>query len=203
MPRRPLCCASWCDMADMKTYDIYDFEPIRRYVRLNGEKRVYARGEKFCGMDDKSKLFAEVVSGAFSFSRPDYKGDEQIFSFAFDGEFIGSIISMPGQRSGFDIKAQCRSEVLVVDASEFKGYIDSEFLPDAVAMMNYAIAYGFMLRGISFRCDSPEIRYCKLLARVPGLEDRISKTTIASYLGVSREHFARIRSKMQRKNQQV
>ena len=67
--------------------------------------------------------------------------------------------------------------------------------PGFKLMFTDAIAYGFMMRGISFRCDTLEERYQELLERIPDICNRISMSAIASYLGVSREAFARMRSR--------
>lgn len=182
-------------MADLKTYDIMDFKPLVDYLRTHGENVVMAKGSYFSRMEEPSVNIGVVNSGGFAFSHPDYKGDMQIMSLAFTGELIGSLISMPGGRSLFDITALCRSEISVMPICDFLSFIE-EKSPEMRLRLLYAVAYGVTLRGVSFRCDSPEIRYRELLSRVPGIEGNMSMTAIASYLGITRETFARMRGRL-------
>lgn len=118
-------------------------------------------------------------------------------SLAFAGEFIGAYISSnSGNRSCYDITALCPSEAVFINVSEFNDYMDRELGRDYRLKFTEAIALGFMLRAISYRCDSPQDRYLELLQRLPGIDSMISMSTIASYLGITRETFARLRRKI-------
>ena len=183
-------------MADLQTYDIFDFSPMVDYIRSHGELRSYAKGEYFATINSIATEIGIVASGAFSFSKPDFRGDLQILSLSFSGEFVGAFISAKGRRSAFDITAMCKSEVYVVDHQTMIDYIENELPPETIAQLYYAISYGFMFRGASYRCDSPEMRYLELIERCPQIYDVMSKSAIAAYLGITREHFSRLRSKL-------
>lgn len=183
-------------MADLKLYDVIDVTPVVDYLRSHGELRRYRRRELFTMIDSATPELGLVITGGFSFSHHDYKGDNQILSLALPGEIIGAYISMSNlRRSGYDITALCNSEVLVVTCKEMNDYLDKEH-PGFRIEFTTAIAESFMLRAISFRCDLPETRYRELLKRLPGIDSKISMTAIASYLGITRETFARLRKKL-------
>lgn len=183
-------------MADLKIYDIIDVAPVIDYLRTHGELRGYRRRELFARINSVTPELGLVMTGGFSFSHHDYKGDNQILSFALPGEIIGAYISPNNtRRSGYDVTALCDSEVLVVPHKEVIDYLDKEH-PGFRMDFTTAIAVSFMQRGTSFRCDSPEARYRELLQRLPGIDSKISMTAIASYLGITRETFARLRKKL-------
>lgn len=184
-------------MADLKLYDIFDMEIVNSFIRREGIKRVMEKGECFCRMGCVADSLAVVDSGVFAFTHPDYKGDSQILSFASADELIGSVISVPVRRSCFDVIALCRSEIAEVSAGLVSDFLDSQASGLRV-LLYYAIAYGFMVRGMSYRCESPEMRYRELLIRNPDIAEKVSMTAIASYLGVTRETFARMRTKMKK-----
>lgn len=183
-------------MADLKLYDIIDLEPLRRYILTNGERRSYRRRQHFCTLSRPAQEIGLVISGGFAFSRPDYKGDRHILSLAFTDEIIGAYITPDfSRRSGFDITAMCDSEAAVVSLDAMTDYIDRE-LPGFRLQFTTAIATSFMLRGIAYRCESPESRYLELLRRLPHINGQMSNTAIASYLGIARETFVRMRSRL-------
>lgn len=183
-------------MADLKLYDTIDLAPVREYIMTHGERRRFRARRHFSSIGEPARHIGLVVSGGFAFSRPDFKGNRQILTMAFDGELIGGYIT-PGLsgRSGYDITALCDSEVFVVKLDDLIGYMDSQ-LPGYRLRFTLAVAMGFMMRGTSFRCDSPETRYRELLRRIPEINRKVSMTAIASYLGITRETFARLRNKL-------
>jgi len=187
-------------MSDLVIYDVFDIEPIRRYIMKNGERKVLKRGEYFLSIGDYAGRIGVVTSGAFAFSCPDYKGSDQIMAMAMGGELVcGYIAQSMGRRVEFDVRALCRSEIYVVELSKLMEFIDSS-LPDYYCLrLTEAIAYGLMKRVQSYRCDSPELRYRELLSRVSDLQ-LISNTAIASYLGLSREAFVRLRQRLKSGN---
>lgn len=182
-------------MADLRTYDLIDFTKVYQHFIDNGERRTLKKGECFCRLECPCREIALVKDGVFGFSRPDSNGRTQIFSFATKGEFIGAVISLrPTRLSAFDAKALCSSEILVLPMAALFEELETAY-PGFRLMFTDAIAYGFMMRGISFRCDTPEERYLELLGRIPNICKWVSMSAIASYLGISREAFARMRGK--------
>lgn len=183
-------------MADLKIYDLLDLTELRNFITEHGEKRTIKKGEYFCRMEHTAKEIGLVVSGVFGFMRPDSNGRNQIISFAAPGEIVGAIISLrPTRMSAFDVVAICRAEILVVKADEIFGLMEN-IQPGFKLILTDAIAYGFMMRMISFRCDKPEDRYNELLERMPKIASMIPMSAIASYLGMTREAFSRLRSRM-------
>ena len=187
-------------MADLKLYDKLDLAPLREYFMNHGERRLYRRGQHFITIGRTATEMGLVVSGGFAFSHPDYKGDRQILTLAFAGELVGNYITPDlSGRAGYDATAMCESEVLVVPHSDFVARLDS-ISSDFKFRFTLAIAMSFMMRATSMRCDSPETRYRELLRRVPEINGRMSMTAIASYLGITRETFARLRNRLRSEN---
>ncbi|MDE5706007.1 Crp/Fnr family transcriptional regulator [Muribaculum sp.] len=185
-------------MADLKLYDVFDMAPLRDYIRGHGECRVYRKGECFCRIGVNAPEIGVVNSGGFAFIRPDDRGDDQTCSLAFADELVGAYISMmPGRKSGFDVKALCTSEVSVLALDAVVSHMDT-ISPDYRLRFTYAIAYAFMMRGISYRCQSVESRYAELLDRMPEVMTLMSTSAIASYLGVTRETLSRMRTRMRK-----
>lgn len=183
-------------MADLKTYDLIDLTAVRQFIAEHGEKRTIKKGEYFCRMEHTAKEIGLVMSGVFGFMRPDYNGRNQIGSFAASNEIIGAIVSLqPTRQSAFDVVALCQAEIMVVKADDMFDYMES-IHPGFRLKLTNAIAYGFMMRMISFRCDRPEDRYIELMKRVPKITSMIPMSAIASYLGMTREAFSRLRSRM-------
>ena len=180
----------------MIIYDIMDLGPVRRYVEEHGEKKYFRRGEMFCRRDCRAVYVGLVMNGAFGFSRSDYRGHEQIYSLALPNDIVSAFIArQPGFMSEFDIRALCPSEIMAVPMSDLIEHLERE-RPGYLHRLTESIAYGLMMRGFSFRCDSPEERYRELLSRLPRLHVHLTMTDTASYLGLSREAFARLRARI-------
>lgn len=183
-------------MADLTIYDCIDTSPVASYIMTFGELRHYRKRDQFSRIDTPTPELGLVTEGAFAFSHHDHKGNDQILSLAFPGELIGAYITpSPGRRSCSDITALIPSAVMVVPVSQLNAYLDRE-LPGFRLGFIEAIAVGFLQRAISYRCHSPEMRYRQLTERIPGIEHIIPMTAIASYLGITREAFARMRRRM-------
>lgn len=183
-------------MADLKTYDLFNADALRTIILEHGREHKFKKGECFCRMECTAKEIGLVRNGVFGFSRPDGAGRDQILSLASTGEFVGAVISLyPTRRSAFDVTALCTSTVVSMPITGAFALAE-ELQPGFRSEFTEAIAYGFMMRGISFRCDKPEERYVELVARIPNICDVISMSAIASYLGLSREAFARLRGRM-------
>lgn len=59
-----------------------------------------------------------------------------------------------------------------------------------------SLAFDFLRKNLSFRCESPEERYRQLIVRIPGILNRVCMKDIASYIGVTPETLSRMRSRM-------
>lgn len=190
-------------MADLILYDNIDITPLRDYFLTEGRFRCFRRRERFCSLGMPANEMGLVLSGGFSFSHPDYKGDTQIMTLAFSGELIGAYIT-PGSShiSVFDVTALCDSEVAVVTLDDLISYMDNCH-PGIRLHLTEAIAQGFQHRMVAYRCESPEKRYRQLLERMPEINGQMSMTAIASYLGITRETFARLRNKIRKSGQNV
>lgn len=183
-------------MSDLIIYDNFDMTHMRDYFLTRGELRRFRRRERFCTLGMPACEMGLVISGGFCFSHPDYKGATQIMTIAFSGEMIGAYVTpASSRRSVFDVTALCDSEVAVVKLDSLIAYMDSEH-PGMRLHLTEAIAQGFQRRMVDYRCEPPEKRYRELLDRMPEIAGQMSMTAIASYLGITRETFARLRNKI-------
>lgn len=186
-------------MSDLSIYGLTDFVVIRDFIESTGESVALRRGGLFCRMDECAPRVGIVKSGAFAFMRPDSRGNEQVMTLSFPGDLVGAYVAVePGNKSYFDVKALCASEILAIGIVEFLSFLESVPGKNFSAWFAKTVAFEFMMRGASFRCDTPEERYLALCARVPGHMDFMSNTDVASYLGISREGFSRMRSRLTR-----
>lgn len=181
-------------MPDLHTYDMLDFAAAKALFAAHGTERTLRRGEYFCRMDEPVREIGIVQAGGFAFSHPDDKGQTQILSMAFDGEFVSAVVSHPDGRSMFDVRALCRSRITVMPQEQFFSRMEME-KPGFRADLTAGIAYGLLVKGISWRCETPERRYAALLKRLPDVRKVVPMSDIAAWLGITRETFSRMRSR--------
>lgn len=183
-------------MSDLAIYDIFDIGTIRRFITGHGEVLSLRRGDLFVRMGDKAGWIGLVRSGMFGYRHSDHKGEDRTMTFAFAGDLVGAYIALPGRRSMFDVVALCPSSVIRIPYTELVEFMDRECPPGYRTKLTEAIAFGFMKRAMEYRCVSPESRFRELLAREPDVVDMIPMSYIASWLGISREAFARLRRRI-------
>ncbi len=189
-------------MADLKLYDIFDINPLRDYILSRGKPVVLKRNSNFCEFGKPANDIGVVTSGAVAFNCPDSKGDMQTLSLAFKGEIAGAYVSLyPSRCSAFDVTALCTTELSVLPIKDMVRYMDEELPAGFHVEFAKAVAYGFLMRATAYRCQSPEERYRELLQRNPELASTtdIPMRAIAAYLGITRETFARMRTRMKEK----
>lgn len=188
-------------MTDIPFYTDYDSTLIREWLDAHGEMRVYRKGDCFCLTDTPVQYFGLIVSGCFAMERADAKGARQILSLAFNGEFVSSYVSyMAGVNSMFDVVSLERSVVKQVLMDDFYDFLRS-VAPDYAFHMLAAVSQTVLSRCISIKCEAPSDRYLQLLRRIPDINQRISQSTLASYLGLTREAFSRMKRRLDEKGQ--
>ncbi|PJZ58417.1 Crp/Fnr family transcriptional regulator [Leptospira barantonii] len=60
--------------------------------------------------------------------------------------------------------------------------------------------FNYMRHSLSFIKDTPQQRYVNLIRERPQIVERVSQHYIASYLGISKVHLSRIKSKLAKEN---
>lgn len=150
------------------------------------------------GKKSQHYIFIEKGCVRTSFNN---KGEDKTVQFFFENEglvsFESFINNVPGQ---FTIEAIEPSVIYMLPKKYVLQLMDELSLQPGFLQM---IMQMFALRQIhyinefvSFIRDTPEERYKHLLAERPRIVQRVPQHYIASYLGISRVHLSRIKSKL-------
>lgn len=170
---------------------------IQEIILKHGNQRLLKKNEYFCRTNSSNSLIAYVVKGGLKYSCYDYKGKEQVLTFAFDGELIGSYLACKtGNRTLYDIQATEDSELFCMNIKEFSALFASSNFKITQLQFVEIIAFEILRKGVFMRCQSPEQRYRQLISCVPDVLQRTTMRNVASYLGITPEALSRMRTKM-------
>ncbi len=172
-----------------------DLSPMIEYCRQFGEPAVYEKGENFVCEGSVCRYVGLVCSGYFKYSLFDTSGNERIAGFGFEHEIITDFVrsvqfDLPAWTS---ITAGCRSEVLRVPLRELRDYL-REHQPVFLANVSKHVLAEAYSRSLMMMKLTPLERYQILYPRLRDVIDRISVQELASFFGISRRQFQRIRS---------
>ncbi|WP_286338611.1 Crp/Fnr family transcriptional regulator [Bacteroides caecimuris] len=170
---------------------------IQKMIQEYGHRQLLKKNQYFCRANSPNSLIAYVVKGGLKYCCYDYKGKEQVLSFAFDGELVGSYLAwQTGNRSLYDIQAIEASELFCINIKELSALLTiSDFKISATRFVE-VIAFEILRKTVSMRCQSPEQCYLQLLSRVPDILERTTLRNVASYLGITPEALSRMRTRM-------
>lgn len=174
-----------------------EFSHLIAFIKKHGERRILRKKDFFIRAGVYHDEIAYILRGSFKFFIHDYRGKEQIMSFAFDHEVIACYLpSRVGSTALMDVQALEDSTILVISLEQLLQEI-LLVVDGKVYIHSFVESFAFDLlqKNLSFRRDSPEQRYLDLLQRVPDILNRISIKDIASYVGVTPETLSRIRSR--------
>ena len=156
----------------------------------------YKKGSFIIKANEKVKYLYFIRSGLVKLSYEDEHAREHILSFAFEGwwetDFAAFYQQVPAKLS-----LQCLEDTALFKLS----YDDYHHVVQEYGLSNYFLQKsinGHMAnqnRILSLLTDNPKARYEYFLHVYPSLAQRISKTILAQYLGVSRETLSRIYKK--------
>jgi len=135
-----------------------------------------------------------VISGLLRSSYTNEDGKVHIIQFAMENWWISDYQALITQtRAIFEI--DCLEDVeLLCLSSESKKRLCAEFpvMEHFFRVKTTAGYVGLQQRILSLLNNDAQSRYQKLFAQYPALFQRVPKTLIASYLGVSRETLSRL-----------
>lgn len=131
----------------------------------------------------------------------EHEGDDITFQFFTENNLVASMESFwKGVPSHIAIETVECCEVLVADKSDIDNLIQEalqiEQYRDLFINVIFDRTFDYMKHSLSFIKLTPEQRYLKFVAERPELIQRIPQYLIASYLGVSKVHLSRIKSKL-------
>ena len=135
-----------------------------------------------------------IKSGYFKFVAYNSKGQEIVTGFSFVGEVVSDFVRgfLFGQTCLTTIVAGCDAEILLVTIDELRSYLQ-ERNPGFIAHSSSILLQEAYQRYLDVLVKSPAERYRELVSRYPNLIGLLSVQEMASFLGVSRRQFHRIR----------
>lgn len=116
--------------------------------------------------------------------------------FAFEGGIVGAVDSIVhGRPTRYGIDALEDTECAVLEYTEVEAYLERDPQHERIARQLTQALYADLVErfeGMLFL--SAKERYDHLLARCPGISQRVGLGHIASYLGMTQETLSRVRS---------
>lgn len=154
--------------------------------------------EHFIRSGEVPGKFAFVFSGLLRYVYIAENGNEFTKGIISERNFISSYSAMVSRTpSYFFIEALETSEILSIPYGPWEKLIETDIF--WIRLLLRSVEKGFMVKEKRERellLLSAETRYRNFLKEQPGMEERISQTIIASYLGIQPESLSRIRKKM-------
>ncbi|UOB17861.1 Crp/Fnr family transcriptional regulator [Abyssalbus ytuae] len=154
----------------------------------------FKRGEFLFEKEEKVKYVYYVVSGLLKLIFTDRAGSEHIVSFAmedwWESDFYAFLMKT---RATMSLKCIETTTVFSLSYEDYWNLCNS--MPKMEKFILHKSHMGFIgaqQRILSLLTTSAKERYEQLIAQNPSLLQRVSKTQLASYLGVSRETLSRL-----------
>ena len=128
-------------------------------------------------------------------------GDDKTVQFFFEDEGLASLESFINNTpSAFTVETIEPSVVYLLPKQYVTQLMDELSREPGFAQMILQLSAGrqthYINEFVSFIRDTPEERYQKLLDERPHIVQRVPQHYIASYLGISKVHLSRIKSKL-------
>lgn len=132
-----------------------------------------------------------------------HEGQEVTFQFFLENSMVSSIESFwKGMPSKFTLETIESTVVWVADKEDIKPLLEESLAKPAYRDLFIDVifqrTFDYVNHSLSFIQSTPEQRYLKLCETRPELIKRIPQHYIASYLGISKVHLSRIKSKLLR-----
>lgn len=169
--------------------------PLREYLALHGELTVYSRGGALVEEGRVCNVVGVVKSGYFKYTGFDSRGEECVTGFSFCGEIVTDYVRsfLHNRPALTSIIAGCDSEVLQLPFAIARPHmLQSD--PDFVSHTSSVLLEEAYKRYLAMHRLSPAERYAELRRRMPPDMEQLPLGELASFLGISRRQFQRIRS---------
>jgi CRP-like cAMP-binding protein len=157
--------------------------------------KIIASNEYFVCEGEIPRKFAFVISGLFRYVYINEKGYEFTKGIITKHSFISSYSSMISDSpSHFYIEALEDSEILIIPYDKWKLLLEKDTF--WIKLLLKFVEKGFKTKEKRERellLLNAETRYLNFLKEFPDLENRISQSIIASYLGIQPESLSRIK----------
>ena len=161
------------------------------------EPRHLRRKEAVQQMGEVSRHTAFVEKGILRSYSVDEKGGERTSQFAFEGGWIGDMLSrLTGEPATLTIEAVEDTDVLLIDqAGQDRIYERVPQYERYQRMLLERHMVALYRRLMNTMGASAEEKYDALLVTYPTIGQRVPQHLIASYLGISPESLSRIRAR--------
>ena len=186
-------------MSDLKefVYRLNISEELSGVFMEMGEIVTLKRKEYFVRQGEPCRYLGAVLDGQFRFSHCDTEGEERTIGFNTNGfvtEYYALLNHVPARYS-----IQTISEAVVYRLT-YQQVIDFyEYSMEGQRFGRHIAEQLFFRRDeliFSFRCDTPEERYKKLLKVADHSMNKLTLKDVASLIGVTPETVSRIRRKL-------
>jgi CRP-like cAMP-binding protein len=164
------------------------------YILSKGRRRKLKKNQSLLNEGDLSRSDFFVLKGCFRQYFVDDKGKEHVAQFALPGWWIGDWDSILNNRpSSYFIEALIPSEVIQFDYDELDHLFTKIPIFERYFRIIFQKAFAMQQRRIIWMQLPGKERYEEFLKSYRYFENLIPQSHIASYLGLSRESFNRLR----------
>lgn len=169
-----------------------EFEFIQAHfsqTELEKEQYIFRAGEKV------DRLYF-VLSGLLKLDYTDSNGKDHIMSFALEDWWVSDNVAfLTRKQASLSLQALEDTSLLALSFDDFQKLLANSIQMQGFFLTKANFGYiGAQNRILSLLSTSAKERYLQLLKQYPALSNRVSKTLLASYLGISRETLSRLSS---------
>lgn len=173
---------------------LIDFDVLKKYIEVKGTTNHYGKGEPMVWQGKRCRYVGIIKKGYFKYIVINSDGNEVVTGFSFPGEPVTDFVNtlLNGTPCATCIIAGAKAEVDCVLISDFISFLKS-INNDFLNKVTPSLFQGAYQRYLDTLVKSPSERYQELVAEHPDFVDIIPAKELASFLGISRRQFQRIR----------
>ena len=173
-------------------------EEEQAFLNSKVRYRKYAKGQYILQQGDVCRFSNYVVSGCVKMTYIDHSGHEHIVLFAIEDWWVSDLGSFIDQTPA-DYNIQCiePTEVIQLTKENEKALMDK--LPQIERLFHLKIQKAFISaqkRVILNLSHTAKERYLMFKKKYPTMDQRIPQYMIASYLGVTKEFFSKMKNEL-------
>jgi CRP-like cAMP-binding protein len=158
------------------------------------EIKTFQKGERLINMNNKSNTLYYLIKGMVKYFIINNDGQELVYNFRMENMTVTAYSFYNNNFPKFNVDCLEDCEVIAIPV-------------EAVAYVAYNFKNGILLRGLLAEAHILELvnlltdkdtrtvmeRYINIEAQFPNINQRISQSLIANFLGVSQEHLSRLK----------